>query len=649
MKEPVGYRDKVLGGWLGKNIGGTLGGPWEGHTTPLFLHYYDPVPTEPLPNDDFELQLVWLDMLNHKGVFITPHDFVFHWRNRTLYLIAEYFMGQRNMALGILPPLSGAYNNWWINGMGATIRAEIWGMIAPGMPDIAAAYAYLDASTDHDQDGVYGEMFFAAMESAAFVETDPRKLIQTGLRCIAPHCKVAEAVHFVVRECDKGTPWRRIRHLICAEFAHPCDFTYVPVNVAFIVLGLLSGADYDHVLCNAVNCGYDTDCTGATVGALLGIAQGAVSVPERWLKPIGTRVAVSNYVPGIEYGETLEEVTDQVCALGRQVMAQADAVRRHLAEWTELEFLRPGAGGDVKLPGSTQVCRYGDDRFGFWVDYLDHPAVGHGEVKRIALTLVNHTEADTEIEIRVAAPAAWTLSLDGASFSRELVHRVVLSKGARERSKLLIKAASNARLNPSNRLDVSLSSEADWHVDTDIALVGKSCWLVSAPISADDAAAGSIEAVGRLTGVADGVEPRQLETDSLTGLVPGPGTVVFAETDFYVDQPMNVRVVANSTGPLHAYLNGKVIIDKGHDSPGILPTWHLQGLKTHLLPKDLGFANARLQKGWNTVMLRISGSAAVEDVNFHLVKIANDKPEAAQWTDYQLLTGVSNTNWRQET
>lgn len=37
-------REKVLGCWMGKNIGGTLGGPFEG--IPLInLTYYDPVPT----------------------------------------------------------------------------------------------------------------------------------------------------------------------------------------------------------------------------------------------------------------------------------------------------------------------------------------------------------------------------------------------------------------------------------------------------------------------------------------------------------------------------------------------------------------------------------------------------------------------------
>ena len=34
------YRDKVLGCWTGKNIGGTLGAPFEGSRTPNSITFY---------------------------------------------------------------------------------------------------------------------------------------------------------------------------------------------------------------------------------------------------------------------------------------------------------------------------------------------------------------------------------------------------------------------------------------------------------------------------------------------------------------------------------------------------------------------------------------------------------------------------------
>jgi len=53
--------------FLGKNIGGTLGIPFEGQQKFLNLDFYNPVPTQPVPNDDLDLQLVWLVHMQEKG------------------------------------------------------------------------------------------------------------------------------------------------------------------------------------------------------------------------------------------------------------------------------------------------------------------------------------------------------------------------------------------------------------------------------------------------------------------------------------------------------------------------------------------------------------------------------------------------------
>ena len=43
------FRDKVFACWLGKNIGGTLGGPWECRKYVNDLTVYDPVPDGSAP------------------------------------------------------------------------------------------------------------------------------------------------------------------------------------------------------------------------------------------------------------------------------------------------------------------------------------------------------------------------------------------------------------------------------------------------------------------------------------------------------------------------------------------------------------------------------------------------------------------------
>jgi hypothetical protein len=62
--------------------------------------------------------------------------------------------------------------------------------------------------------------------------------------------------------------WLKVRSMILGKYGHP-NFTDTIQNVGFSILGLLAGKeDFGKTICVAVNCGKDTDCTGATAGAI---------------------------------------------------------------------------------------------------------------------------------------------------------------------------------------------------------------------------------------------------------------------------------------------------------------------------------------------------------------------------------------------
>ncbi|MHB9035790.1 MAG: ADP-ribosylglycohydrolase family protein [Armatimonadota bacterium] len=642
---PTGYHSKALGGWLGKNVGGTLGGPYEGQMAPLFLDYYDPIPTGILPNDDFELQLVWLDLLNKRGVYITPSDFVHYWQHHIRYHISEYFMCQRNLAIGVFPPVSGAHNNWFANGMGAAIRSEIWAMIAPGAPDIAAAYAYMDASADHSAEGVYGAMFLAAMQSEAFQESDSQKLVEMGLKYVPQSCEVRNVANMVCEEVKKGTEWRRIRHLICADHSHPCDFTYVPTNIGFIILGLLSGGDYSEVLCNTVNCGYDADCTGASVGATCGIIHGADRIPEKWLKPIGTVIEVSDCIPGIVYARDVEELTDNVLVHADKISAEQEAVREHLRNWTGLEFLGYPKPVSVIMPPSTRVKLASDHNISIDLDYLGHPTIGYNTAKRIVLEVTNHNSRPESATVKIDSPLGWDVSAQ-EQFTAPCTLRMDIPPGSFVHKTLYIRTNDCAVIQPSNKICLTLASEAE-EMFTEFALQGESCWLVTEPLPANDLESiASIEDRGFLDPSLDNVRKHQLPSDDMRPLIPGNGFVRFVQTDIYAENDVNCRLIANSTAPIRVFFNDNLIIDKQHRSAGILPSGHLQNIDIHDLPRDMGFKDISLDEGWSRVMLRLDGAPYQQECWYYLLKIASHKLDAPTFGDFRLLSEVSNTRWR---
>ena len=98
---------------------------------------------------------------------------------------------------------SGSYDNWFVDGMGCAIRSEIWACLAPGDPERAAKFAYEDACVDHAGDGMWAEVFLAAMESAAFVESDVRKIIEIGKAQIPAESKLRIGIEDAIRWFDE--------------------------------------------------------------------------------------------------------------------------------------------------------------------------------------------------------------------------------------------------------------------------------------------------------------------------------------------------------------------------------------------------------------------------------------------------------------
>ncbi len=633
------YFDKTLAGWLGKNIGGTLGGPWEGQTCPLFLYDYDPVPTEPMPNDDFELQLVWLDMIRKKGIFITPADFVEYWLHHTHYNIAEYFNGRRNMSLGLLPPVTGSFNNWWHDGMGAAIRSEIWGMIAPGAPEIAAAYAYMDASTDHCGDGVFCEMFLSAVESLAYIEPDPWRVIASAKSFVPKDSVLSEVIDFVFDELHKGTNIRSLRHLLCAKYAHPTDFTYAPLNVAFIILGWLSSPDYSEALCNAVNCGYDTDCTGATLGAILGIQKGRAGIPEKWLKPIGTIVKVSNLLVDVEIPEDIHHVTQEVCSIGEMIIANKNQVKDHLFKWTNLPFLKDEKSKGV-MPNSSEVVIAADDEIKVDVNYNDVPVWARNGSKHIRLNITALKQKLT-VRLDLADKNGNTLT---TSLNCDPLNTVTVSASLHNG---LWKADEISREIP---LVVSFD---DHTIEASFSIPASSLWFVSKPLPINNLRSEQDEALLRHDKQL-GWKPKWHPFDDLRCFVPEPDFIRYLLTFIYASEETDIRLIANNTGPIRVFLNDELVISKTHWLPGIMPSWHLQDCNTHLLPKKAGWADVMLRAGWNPTLIRLEGATKPQDVTFHYVRIKREKGN--KQNAFLLPVGLHNTsvppeyeNWLTET
>ena len=415
------YRDKVLGCWYGKSIGGTLGAPFEKKRQVNDVDFYvQELNGAAAPNDDLDLQLIWLSAIELKGLYqLTPRMMGEFWLANIPCPAGEYAVCRANISNGLYPPLSGScHNDDLKTSNGAWIRSEIWACIFPGMPDEAIKFAYMDSCADHCGEGIYAEMFTAALESAAFVEHDLRKLLEIGLSKIPADCRVARGIRTVIDCHEAGKDWLAAREAALKECLPGLGWFQAPGNLAFMAIGLLYGdGDLGKTVCTAVNCGDDTDCTAGTAGAILGIIQGASALPENWKRPIGDRIVTCAIDPSdhAPIPHTLGDLTDRV--VRRAIIASYE--NRTLMRLTEQPDDFPDDFSDSLLAQEVAQAIWARSPFELSfpldflevaIDYQDGPDFFPGQTKNLTIKVRYYTGHVNTLQFVWRLPPGWRIT-----------------------------------------------------------------------------------------------------------------------------------------------------------------------------------------------------------------------------------------------
>ncbi len=243
-------------------------------------------------DDDIDYTIINLHILENYGLSFTAMNVGEAWLHLLPYMqvyTAER-AAYRNLVNGLEPPEVAIYMNPYREWIGAQIRADIWGYVAPGNPELAAELAYRDASLSHVKNGIYGEMFVSAMISAAFATSNVEEIIEIGLSVIPKKSRLTEAIRDVLKWNKEYDDWRDTWSKILEKYGH-YHFVHTINNAAIVAMGLLyGGGDYEKSISISVMGGWDTDCNGATTGSIMGIILGAKSMPDKWIKPLNNNV-----------------------------------------------------------------------------------------------------------------------------------------------------------------------------------------------------------------------------------------------------------------------------------------------------------------------------------------------------------------------
>jgi ADP-ribosylglycohydrolase len=323
---PAEIENKIHAAWLGRIAGCNLGKPVEmgTHWTSAHLKEYlelagaypllDYIPVlDPMPerfqlrenwphttrgnvdgsarDDDIDYAILGLHLLEQHGAALRPGHVAAAWL--LLLPFHQVFTAERvayrNLVHGLAPSEAARYRNPYREWIGAQIRADVFGWVHPGNPRAAALLAYQDAALSHTGNGIYGEMWAAALVASAFTAGTARAALESSLEHVPPRSRLAEVVRDVLDQHAAGRTWNEALDAIRSAYGH-YSWVHTLGNAALVSAGLLWGeGDYARTVGLTVQGGWDTDSNGATAGSVAGVLSGMAALPARFVEPLHDR------------------------------------------------------------------------------------------------------------------------------------------------------------------------------------------------------------------------------------------------------------------------------------------------------------------------------------------------------------------------
>jgi len=323
------YTERIAGAWWGRVAGVTLGRPvemWRTADIEAYLKAADAypltdyiplvqVPGAKMPNrlksmrghiehvpldDDVAYTVAALRLVEERGCQFSKVDVVRNWVSRFPYEClysctkqAYYNWVRRPFDIPVeeyveqLPLM----DNPMREGLNASIRADMYGYIAPGDPQRAARIAYQDSSVNSVKNGIYAALFTVGCISAALSRNPTvATILAGGLSAVPRRSRLAHAIAQVRRWYAAAGAWEPVADQIHATYGH-LNRASAMYNFPITTLALLHGElDFGRTIATAVMCGVDTDCTAGTAGSIVGAAVGEAGIDPRWITPFQNTV-----------------------------------------------------------------------------------------------------------------------------------------------------------------------------------------------------------------------------------------------------------------------------------------------------------------------------------------------------------------------
>lgn len=320
MKNDESILDKAYGALIGHAIGDSFG---DASRTPENHFNYgittDFSDQDAWSTDDTDFALLTAQTIIDNEGEITIDNVVRSWKKYVAPLGelnrggASEKEGMNNIKKGIMPPLSGKYNAYYMSD-GAAMRITPIGIISAGNQQKAVKLAEIESCLSHWREGIWGAQAVAASIAVAMVSDDIDEIIKAAFDVIPENTwfKHSMNIAFNIIEEHKTLEdiWMPLHQALWSTYK-----AVVPeaVTSAFAILKMTNG-DFKKGVIYGGNFGRDADTITAIVGAIAGALNGANKIPDKWKDkaryPTGTCLPFTKGLDILKISEQLVKFVD---------------------------------------------------------------------------------------------------------------------------------------------------------------------------------------------------------------------------------------------------------------------------------------------------------------------------------------------------
>ncbi|MEK7408283.1 MAG: ADP-ribosylglycohydrolase family protein [Acidobacteriota bacterium] len=328
------YEDRVRGAWIGQIIGTLVGKPFEGKvaSSPVVLLNEYGMQYEVAPvDDDYYYELIALRAFEKYGIGMTLDQLGQQWKENFVGAAGSSTHTRLALAKGVKGNEAGhpRHNRlWWT--IGPHFSADIYGMLAPGNPNLAGRLARTYGHINGYAEGADGAVFVAGMVSLAFREADSHKIVREAAIMIHPSSPYRQCLNMVISMAEEGKSPQEVFQAVEDRW----HIEYPPINNGVANGGLVAASVWfgegDYL--KTLNLAYraadysDADCNAANAGAVVGAMRGSKVLPPQLVESLHDRMAGETMgsaklrvVPPVD--ERLSEIIKRIVAVGRKMLA----------------------------------------------------------------------------------------------------------------------------------------------------------------------------------------------------------------------------------------------------------------------------------------------------------------------------------------